>query len=62
MSAGIALHYLSITPILIQFGLLIAYSVTYSFIASIVVLPIVLIIWARFDSRRPNWAQNHPSV
>jgi len=62
MSAGIALHYLSITPILVQFGLLIAYSVTYSFVASIVVLPVVLIIWARFDSWCPHWAQNYPSV
>lgn len=50
ISAGIALHYLSITPILVQFGLLIAISVFYSFIASVVVLPIILVLWARYDS------------
>ncbi|WP_435096678.1 efflux RND transporter permease subunit [Halorubrum sp. N11] len=51
-SAGIALYYLSITPILIQFGALIAISVTYAFIASTVVLPVVLIMWARWESGR----------
>lgn len=51
-SAGIALYYLSITPILIQFGALIAFSVTYSFITSVVVLPVVLILWARWESAR----------
>ena len=51
-SAGIALYYLSITPILIQFGVLIAFSVTYSFIMSVVVLPVVLILWTRWESVR----------
>jgi predicted RND superfamily exporter protein len=51
-SAGIALYYLSITPILIQFGALIAISVTYAFIASTVVLPVVLIMWTRWESAR----------
>lgn len=49
-SAGIALQYLSITPILTQFGALIALSVTYSFVASTVVLPIVLIQWAHWET------------
>jgi predicted RND superfamily exporter protein len=51
-SAGIALHYLSITPILIQFGALIAFSVTYSFITSVVVLPVILLLWSRGESVR----------
>ena len=46
-SAGIALHYLSITPILTQFGALIAFSVSYSFLTSTVVLPVVLLLWAK---------------
>jgi predicted RND superfamily exporter protein len=49
-TAGLALHYLSITPILVQFGALIAFSVTYSFIASTVVLPVVLILWTNRGS------------
>jgi len=48
-SAGVALHYLSITPILTQFGALIAFSVTYSFVTSTVVLPVVLIRWSRWE-------------
>jgi predicted RND superfamily exporter protein len=51
-SAGLALHYLSITPILVQFGALIAVSVTYSFLASTVVLPVVLVLWTKRGSAR----------
>ncbi|MGM0372783.1 MAG: efflux RND transporter permease subunit, partial [Halobacteriota archaeon] len=47
MSAGLALFALSITPILIQFGLLVSISVAYSFLTSVVVLPVVLLFWAR---------------
>lgn len=47
---GIALYSLSITPILVQFGALIAFSVTYSFVTSTVFLPVVLLVWARWDS------------
>lgn len=53
-SAGIALHYLSITPILVQFGALIAFSVAYSFVASTVVLPVVLVLWTRWDAIRED--------
>ncbi|MFC6873437.1 efflux RND transporter permease subunit [Halobellus marinus] len=51
-TAGIALYYLSITPILVQFGALIAFSVTYSFITSVVILPVVLVLWTRWESVR----------
>ena len=51
-SAGVALHYLSITPILTQLGSLIAFSVTYSFVTSTVVLPVVLIRWSRWGTAR----------
>jgi predicted RND superfamily exporter protein len=56
VSAGAALHYLSITPILVQFGLLIAFSVTYSFVASVLFLPVVLIVWAKGDLLRDQVA------
>ncbi|MFC7044398.1 MMPL family transporter [Halobacteriaceae archaeon GCM10025711] len=46
ISGSGALYLLSITPLLKQFGLLMTLSVTYSFIASIVVLPVALIAWA----------------
>ncbi|MFW5905442.1 MAG: hypothetical protein ACOCSP_02365 [archaeon] len=54
MSAGLALYVLSITPILIQFGLLISLSVAYSFVTSVVALPIVLILWTRRASVRDS--------
>jgi predicted RND superfamily exporter protein len=47
MGAGATLYSLSLTPILIQFGLLIALSVAYAFLASVVVLPVVLIVYVR---------------
>ncbi|MFW5958493.1 MAG: efflux RND transporter permease subunit [Natronomonas sp.] len=53
--AGIALYSLSVTPILVQFGGLIALSVTYSFIASTVFLPVVLLVWARWDGLNASW-------
>ena len=54
-SAGIALYYLSITPILIQFGALIAISVTYSFFTSTILLPVVLIQWTKWESSRSRF-------
>lgn len=47
MGAGITLYSLSLTPILVQFGLLIALSVAYSFLASVVVLPVALIVYIK---------------
>lgn len=54
VSAGLALYYLSLTPILYQFGVLIAFSVTYSFITSTLVLPVVLIVWTRWAVSQKN--------
>jgi hypothetical protein len=42
---------LAITPILGQFGLLTGLSILYSFLASIVVLPSALVVWARLTGR-----------
>lgn len=44
-TTGTGVLVLAITPILGQFGLLIALSVLYSFIASIVILPTTLVLW-----------------
>lgn len=49
ISAASALYFLSITPVLIQFGILMSLSVAYSFLASIVFLPVVLILWTRWE-------------
>lgn len=52
VSAAGALHLLSITPILVQFGILMLLSVTYSFVASVLVLPVALVAWARLNGGR----------
>jgi predicted RND superfamily exporter protein len=39
---------LAITPVLGQFGLLMAISVVYSYITSMVVLPSTLVVWSRY--------------
>jgi predicted RND superfamily exporter protein len=44
-TTGTGVLVLAITPILGQFGLLIALSVLYSFTASIVILPATLVVW-----------------
>ena len=48
---GIGVLVLAITPILGQFGLLTGLSILYSFLASIVVLPSALVVWARLTGR-----------
>ena len=48
-SLGTGALALAITPILGDFGLLMALSVFYSFVLSIVALPPALFVWARFD-------------
>ncbi len=55
ISAGLALYTLSITPILIQFGILISLSVVYSFLVSIVFLPVLLVVWTRWEAVRDPW-------
>ncbi|SEO53807.1 Predicted exporter protein, RND superfamily [Halorientalis persicus] len=44
-TTGTGVLVLAITPILGQFGLLIALSVLYSFVASVVILPTTLVVW-----------------
>ncbi|SDF47945.1 efflux RND transporter permease subunit [Halorientalis regularis] len=44
-TTGTGVLVLAITPILGQFGLLIALSVLYSFVASVVILPTTLVMW-----------------
>ena len=46
VSGAGALYALSITPLLKQFGLLMSISVVYSFLASVVLLPILLLLWS----------------
>jgi predicted RND superfamily exporter protein len=48
---GIGVLVLAITPVLGQFGLLTGLSILYSFLASIVVLPSTLVVWARLTGR-----------
>jgi len=45
---------LAITPILGQFGLLTAASISLAYVASLVVLPPALIVWAAVVERRPD--------
>jgi predicted RND superfamily exporter protein len=47
ISGAAALYFLSITPLLKQFGLLMTISVTYAFLTSVIVLPVALLLWAR---------------
>ena len=46
--SGLGVLWLAISPILGQFGLLIALSVLYSYLASILVLPTTLVLWDRY--------------
>jgi len=48
-SIGTGALVLAISPILGQFGLLMAVSVFYSFVAAIVVFPSTAYVWARYD-------------
>ncbi|GAB6878793.1 hypothetical protein JCM17823_10670 [Halorubrum gandharaense] len=45
---------LAVTPVLGDFGLLMAMSVVYSFVAAIVALPPALFLWDRFSSAGPR--------
>ncbi|WP_251343839.1 efflux RND transporter permease subunit [Haloplanus halophilus] len=46
--SGLGVLWLAISPILGQFGLLIALSVLYSYLSSILVLPTTLVLWDRY--------------
>ncbi|KYH26843.1 bifunctional preprotein translocase subunit SecD/SecF [Halalkalicoccus paucihalophilus] len=45
--AGMGVLVLAITPILGQFGLLLSISILYAYLASLLVLPSALVVWAR---------------
>jgi predicted RND superfamily exporter protein len=62
-TTGTGVLALAITPILGQFGLLIALSVFYSFIASILVAPSVIVLWDRwFPIRIPGLGSAEPGT
>ncbi|MDQ2049329.1 MMPL family transporter [Natronolimnohabitans sp. A-GB9] len=61
-SLGTGALALAITPVLGDFGLLMALSVFYSFVSSIVVLPPALFLWARFDDRDGSLTELLPGV
>jgi len=48
-SIGTGALVLAISPILGEFGLLMAISVFYSYLTAIVVLPPTIYLWARYD-------------
>jgi predicted RND superfamily exporter protein len=52
--SGLGVLWLAISPILGQFGILIALSVLYSYLASILVLPTTLVLWDRYVSLGPS--------
>ncbi len=51
---GIGVLVLSVFPAIGQFGLLTALSVVYAYLASLLVLPSVLVVWARLVERRES--------
>jgi predicted RND superfamily exporter protein len=56
---GIGVLVLAITPILGQFGFLTAISVGYSYLASLVVLPPVIVVWERYVDGDYGSEQTH---
>ena len=52
--SGLGVLWLAISPILGQFGLLIALSVLYSYLSSILVLPTTLVLWDRYVATGPG--------
>ncbi|MBC9987969.1 RND transporter [Haloferax sp. AS1] len=59
---GVGILVIAISPILGQFGLLTAASILYSYLASLIVLPPALVVWARFVSdstAKPSTEENN---
>jgi hypothetical protein len=56
-AGGFGVLYFHKLPPLQQFGVLIALSITYSFLASAYVLPTFLILWAKWHKRRDGKRQ-----
>ncbi len=64
--AGFGLLVFALMPPLQQFGIVTALSILFSFIASVLVLPSLLVIWAkgyrRFRSKKDNGEETSPST
>jgi len=52
-SLGTGALALAITPVLGNFGLLMAISVTYSFVMAVIALPPAVLLWARYEEASP---------
>jgi hydrophobe/amphiphile efflux-3 (HAE3) family protein len=61
-TSGIGVLMLALLSVLGQFGLLTALSVAYSFLASLVVLPSVLVLWDRLRGHDPDVALDEQGV
>ncbi|GAB3675129.1 efflux RND transporter permease subunit [Halopiger thermotolerans] len=48
---GLGVLYFALIPLIMEFGLLLALGVFYSWLTSIVVLPSVIVVWDRFEAR-----------
>ncbi|OIB56042.1 efflux RND transporter permease subunit [Natrialba sp. SSL1] len=61
-SLGTGALALAITPVLGDFGILVAMSVFYSFVASVVVLPSALFLWSRYDKAERGFRDVVPGL
>jgi len=61
-SFGIGVLTLAVLSVLGQFGVLTALSIVYSFVASLLVLPSVLVLWDRAQGNDPDLALDHDAA
>jgi hypothetical protein len=61
-SFGIGVLTLAVLSVLGQFGVLTALSIAYSFIASLLVLPSVLVLWDRAQGNDPDVPLDHDAA
>lgn len=58
---GLGVLYLALIPLITDFGLLLALGVLYAYLASLLVLPSVIVLWvqveSQFGNRLPKWAK-----
>ncbi|MDS0295367.1 efflux RND transporter permease subunit [Halogeometricum luteum] len=59
---GIGVLVIALTPILGQFGMVIAISIFYSYLASVVVLPSTLVVWDRYIGYKTTMLTNKKDV
>ena len=61
---GLGVVYLALIPLIMDFGLLLALGVLYAYLASLLVLPSVIVVWSRaegrYGARMPDWARISP--